>query len=159
MEMGCFAVASLRDRRPRRRVRPQRLCRERGQALAEMAMLLPVILLLFVGLIECVNLYNHFISVTNAARDGARIGAKGDSITDDEIRSLVENDLDRLPNGIDPDDDVTIDRAPQPGEDAIEVTACYDHELLLHITLIMPDTYRVCSSTTMKLLPTPEAGP
>jgi hypothetical protein len=132
--------------------------RERGQALAEMAMVLPFLLLLFVGLIECVNLYNHFISVTNAARDGARIGAKG-SVTDDEIRSLVGNDLSRLPNGIDPTLDVTIDRAPHAGESAIEVTACYDHELLLHITLVMPDTYRVCSSTTMKLLPTPEAGP
>jgi hypothetical protein len=132
--------------------------RERGQALAEMAMVLPFILLLFVGVIECVNLYNHYISVTNSARDGARIGAKG-SVTDDEIRSLVENDLSRLPNGIDADADVTINRSPHPGEDAIKVTSCYDHNLLLHVTLIMPDTYRICSSTTMKLLPTPEAGP
>jgi Flp pilus assembly protein TadG len=124
-----------------------------------MAMVLPFFLLLFVGVIECVNLYNHYISVTNAARDGARIGAKGDAITDAEIRSLVENDLDRLPNGIDPTNDVEIDRSPQPGETAIEVTACYDHELLLHVTLIMDDTYRVCSSTTMKVLPTPAAGP
>jgi hypothetical protein len=132
---------------------------QRGQSLAEMAMLLPLVLLLFVGLIECVTLYNHYISVTNAARDGARIGAKGDAITDDEIRSLVDNDLSRLPDGIDPDADVSIDRAPHPGDTAIKVTACYDHRLLLSLTLVMPDTYRVCSSTTMKFLPTPEAGP
>lgn len=124
-----------------------------------MAILLPILLIMVLGLIESVNLFNHFISVTNASRDGARLGAQGSAITDAEIRSLVENDLSRLPNGIDPNADVSIDRSPMPGQSAIKVTTCYDHQLLLHVTLLMPDTYRVCSDTTMKILPTPEAGP
>jgi Flp pilus assembly protein TadG len=131
---------------------------ERGQSLAELAIILPVVLVLFVGVVEAVNAFNHFISVTNSARDGARIGSKG-SVTDDEIRSLIANDMSRLPSSFDVNADVTIDRAPVPGEDAISVTTCYDHELLLHITLVMPDEFRMCSTTVMKMIPTPEPGP
>jgi hypothetical protein len=131
---------------------------ERAQALAEMSIILPVMLVLLIGVVECVNAFNHFISVTNSARDGARIGSKG-AVTDDEIRSLIANDMSRLPSTFDEDTDVTIDRAPVSGENAISVTTCYDHELLLNITLVMPETYRMCSTTVMKMIPTPEPGP
>jgi Flp pilus assembly protein TadG len=132
--------------------------RESGQGLAELAIALPFLLILIVGVIECVFAFNHYISVTNAARDGARLGSK-DSITDDEIRSLISNDMSRLPNGIDVDDDVLINRSPVSGEDAISVTACYDHEPIMKVAAIMDDDYRMCSTTIMKMIPTPEAGP
>lgn len=120
--------------------------------------MLPILLIALVGVVELTNLFNHYISVVNAGRDGARIGSKG-SATDDEIRSLVENDLDRLPNGIDPDADVSIDRTPVPGDRAILVEACYDHTTLIQIPLILDDTFRVCSSTTMRMLDQPTPTP
>jgi hypothetical protein len=131
---------------------------ESGQGIAELAIALPFMLLLILGVIESVFAFNHYISVTNAARDGARLGSK-ESITDDEVKSLIENDMSRLPNGIDSDADVTIDRSPVPGEDAISVTTCYDHQLIMHVTLILPDEFRMCSTTVMRMIVTPEESP
>jgi hypothetical protein len=34
----------------------------------------------------------------------------------------------------------------------VKVTACHDHSLILGITLVMPDDYRMCSSTSMRVL-------
>jgi Flp pilus assembly protein TadG len=45
----------------------------RGQALAEMAILLPVLLLLVFGIIEMSNAWRTFQVVTNSAREGARV--------------------------------------------------------------------------------------
>ena len=45
---------------------------ERGAAAVEFAFVLPVLLLLVLGLIEFSLLFNAQISVTNAAREGAR---------------------------------------------------------------------------------------
>lgn len=45
---------------------------ERGAAAIEFALVLPVLLLLVIGLIEFSRLYNIQISLSNAAREGAR---------------------------------------------------------------------------------------
>lgn len=127
---------------------------ERAQGLVEFGVLLPIVLVMMIGVLELVNAYDHYISVVNASRDGARIGAKGVA-TDAEIRSLVANDLSRLPNGVTPASDITINRTPVPGDAAISVKSCYDHHLLIHLTVVMPDVVRVCSTTTMRMLPTP----
>lgn len=119
-----------------------------------MGLMLPFFLIAILGLIESVNLFNHYITVVNASRDGARLGSRG-SITDDEIRSLIANDMDRLPGSFDAALDVSIDRAPVPGDAAIAVETCYDHTLILHIVVLMDDTTRVCSQTVMRMIPTP----
>jgi Flp pilus assembly protein TadG len=128
--------------------------------MVELGLMLPLLLVICIGVIEVVTAFNHYITVVNAARDGARIGSKG-SVTDDEIRSLIVNDLSRLPRSSDitPTNAVAVDRSPVPGDTAIKVEACYDHHLMLHITLVMPDTVRICSSTTMRMLPTPVPAP
>ena len=111
-----------------------------------------MLLVTIVGVLEVTTIFVRYVSVVNASRDGARIGAKG-SATDPEIRSLAANDLAKLPNGINSATDVTINRTPVVGDSAIQVTACYDHHLLLHITLIVPDQIRMCSTTTMRMTP------
>lgn len=140
-----------RSRATHRRVRRGRR-REIGQSFVEFAVLLPVLLVTIVGVLEVTTIFVRYVSVVNASRDGARIGAKG-SATDPEIRSLAANDLAKLPNGINSATDVTINRTPVVGDSAIQVTACYDHHLLLHITLIVPDQIRMCSTTTMRMTP------
>lgn len=49
---------------------------ERGANVVEMAIVLPLLLLLLAGVADLGRAFNTFIIVTNAAREGARIGAR-----------------------------------------------------------------------------------
>jgi len=64
---------------------------ERGAALVEMALVLPIVILLFLGMIDfgrAIFLYNN---LTNAARDGARLGStQTPTINTTTITSTVE---------------------------------------------------------------------
>jgi Flp pilus assembly protein TadG len=58
--------------------RAQRLAaREQGAAAVEMALVLPLLLLLVFGIIEFGFIFNRYISVTHAAREGVRQLAVG----------------------------------------------------------------------------------
>ncbi len=52
---------------------PLRLKSERGQALLETAMTMPLVLLVFVGIFEFGRAYQTWQVVSNAAREGARV--------------------------------------------------------------------------------------
>lgn len=51
----------------------RRLRRARGQSVAEIAVALPFLILLFCGLLDLGRAYYGLVTVTDAARDGARI--------------------------------------------------------------------------------------
>ncbi|HYH50336.1 MAG TPA: TadE/TadG family type IV pilus assembly protein [Acidimicrobiia bacterium] len=48
---------------------------ERGSALVEFALILPLVLMLAFGIVTSALIYNHKIDLTHAAREGARYGA------------------------------------------------------------------------------------
>lgn len=60
----------------------------RGQALVELALVLPILLLILFGIIEFGRVYNSNIIVANSAREGARVGVVGS--TDSEIIAKVK---------------------------------------------------------------------
>jgi hypothetical protein len=128
---------------------PRRGRRERGQALAESALLLPVFLILIVGVIEVTNAMNTYVTIVSSARDGARLGSKG-LASDTEIKNLVVTETNRLRVPVDPINDITVTHPQVDGVDAVRVEVCNDHESLLGIPLIMPDTFRMCSTTSMR---------
>lgn len=74
---------------------------ERGASLVEVSVVLPILLTLAIGLAEIGFLVIDFITVTNAARSGARTGASltTDPTTDDAILDVVEEDLCNLRYG------------------------------------------------------------
>mgnify|MGYP001005131066 CR=1 FL=1 len=61
----------------------------RGQSLVETAIILPVLILIVMGVIEFGLIFNKYIIITNASREGARKAALGGS--DSEIIQVVEN--------------------------------------------------------------------
>jgi hypothetical protein len=124
---------------------------ERGQSLIELALTLPLLLLLVIGVIEVGNGINAYMTIVDAGRDGARLGSKG-SASDEEIRNLVATEVDRLPNDIDQENDITVERDTVPGSSSISVTVCYDHSLIMGIPLVTPNPWRMCSTTTMPTL-------
>lgn len=81
--------------------------RDTGASLVEVAVVMPILLILAIGLAEIGFLVIDYITVTNAARSGARTGAAltKDPGTDDAILDVVEEDLCNLDYG-----DVTVVR-------------------------------------------------
>jgi hypothetical protein len=62
---------------------------ERGQGLVEMALILPFLLILVVGLVEAGLVLNRQLTVVNAAREGARFGATGATPSDIYTQTLM----------------------------------------------------------------------
>jgi len=47
----------------------------RGQAIVELAILLPVLLLILLGILEFGRIFSTYITITHASREGARAGS------------------------------------------------------------------------------------
>lgn len=60
---------------PSSQTRPGVAAHERGQSLVEFALLLPVLLLILLGAVDLARVYTTQVTITNAAREGARFGA------------------------------------------------------------------------------------
>jgi Flp pilus assembly protein TadG len=63
------------DKLPSAYVSPMSKRSARGQSLVEFAITLPILLLIMVGILDLGRVYFAYISLTNAAREGARWGA------------------------------------------------------------------------------------
>ncbi len=55
----------------------RRLRSDTGQALAEFAMIAPILFILIFGIIDTARAYNAWVTVQGAAREGARFGVTG----------------------------------------------------------------------------------
>ena len=65
----------------------------RGQAIVEMAIVLPLLLLLFVGIIDFGRIYYTTMTVAHAARAGAQYGAQNNG-TSTDINGMQQAGLD-----------------------------------------------------------------
>lgn len=63
---------------------------EDGVSLIELAIILPILLILVIGIIEFGFIFNDYIILTGAAREGARVAVAGKV---DEIDSRINNHL------------------------------------------------------------------
>jgi hypothetical protein len=66
--------------------------RERGQSLAEFAIILPLLFLLLLGIIEFGRLFNAWVTVQHGAREAARYAVTGrsDRVQDDRLASIQD---------------------------------------------------------------------
>lgn len=86
-------------------VRVQGLRGQRGQSVVELALVLPVLLLLLLGMVDFGRLGAAYLSLQHAAREGVRLGITG--ATDGEIAEQVRDaaaavDVSRLTISIGP---------------------------------------------------------
>ncbi len=123
---------------------------QRGQGTAELALMLPLLLILIVGIIESTAAFNAYTTVVSGSRDGARLGSKG-AATTAQIQTLVVKDLGRLKNTT-PASNITVSFPVVSGVNSIKVRACYNHTTFLKVPLIMPNSIQMCSETTMPKL-------
>src|SRR5262245_50873139 len=90
--------------------------RSRGQSLVEFALVVPVFLLILMGILDFGRAVLAYNSLSNAARDGARVaivdqsdGSSGEPLAAEEAANQATG------LGLDPADDVDVDYADPAG--------------------------------------------
>jgi Flp pilus assembly protein TadG len=107
-------------------IRARRKNGEKGQALVEFTLLVPIFLLLLFAIVDFGMGFYSWITVTNAAREGARLGAVSATQTDIEDRVYQTSDLPNEATQM----TVTVTNAQgQPGESVV-VVVDYDYDLI-----------------------------
>lgn len=127
---------------------------EKGQAIVEMALILPILLLLVFGIVEFGRILQTYMIVTDLSREGARAGAVGK--TDLEISSVVDNNA--ASAGLDtsnPDYSVVITPAaagPRARGTPVTVQVNYSVDIIAPVIgSIIGDPYVLISQTTMRV--------
>ncbi len=108
-------MTNARLRRPRKRFF------RRGTALVEMAIVLPILILLLLGIVEFANLMFVRHNLINAATQGARLGLLP-GVDEDMILDRVDEILAQSGVDIEVDTDADIDFEPPSPPDVVGMT-------------------------------------
>ncbi len=107
-------------------IRARRKHEEKGQALVEFALLVPIFLILMFAIVDFGMGFYSWITVTNGAREGARLGAvlaSADEITDRVYDSVVLADEDTKMT-------VTVTNAQGAPGESVVVQVDYDYDFM-----------------------------
>lgn len=101
--------------------------KDRGQAVAELAILLPLLALILLGCLDLGRVFAVWLTLSNATREGARYVASNPSATIPDIEAETRFDIEQ--QGLPPGEvDIDVD-PPDPlarkGGDPVTVTARY----------------------------------
>lgn len=122
--------------------------RERGQALVEFALVVPVLVLILFGVVETGRMFNAWLVAANAAREGARVGAVQASSSEITARVLAA-----APN-LDPSK-ITVEVVNAQGAPGTAVTVRVRYSFLFIVPLIAnlfpSNPYSLLSEVTMRL--------
>ncbi len=99
--------------------------REKGQSMAEFAIVVPIFLLLLFAIVDFGMGFHAYITVTNSAREGARVGAIGANAATIETR--VRDTADSLNQA---NLSVTVANAQGAPGESVVVDASYQYDFL-----------------------------
>jgi TadE-like protein len=100
--------------------------KQRGQSMIETALLFPILLLLFAGMIEVVFICRTYLVMLDSSYQGAHVGVQGKDLYDDsEVYTLVTQDLEPYFNNSNLID-VIITRGTLNGGTSVSITTV-DH--------------------------------
>ena len=121
----------------------------RGQSLLEFALVLPILLLLFFGIIEFGIIFSDNLIISQAAREGARVGVVGGS--DEEIVNTVEHIAGTLDQN-----HLQIAISPPEGErtrgNSLKVEVRYSVQIMTpFMAEIIPNPYPLSAAVTMRV--------
>jgi hypothetical protein len=122
---------------------------KKGQAIVETALILPIIILILMGIIDFGLMFNRYLVINNAAREGARNAAVG--VSDYEVKNLVSS----MTSTLDSSKVYTIiypaEALRKKGEE-VAVTIEYDNKLITPvISAIIPNPLRLKVKTVMRV--------
>jgi Flp pilus assembly protein TadG len=121
--------------------------------MVELALVLPVFLLIVMGTIDFGWAFRSYIVATNAAREGARYGAIGAAES-----AIVDRVVDRSSGVLDADD-VTVTNAQGDSGDDVTVSVSFGYEYITPLGGLLnlvsggalPDPLPISSETVMRL--------
>ncbi len=137
--------------------RAQALRAEQGQSLVELALTLPMLLLLVLGVIDLGLGFKTYIALTNAAREGVRWVS---IYPDDPAGALARTSLEAervglLYGAFEGDDNFTVEFAPNKSVytagDEVTVSISYEYELLFGAITGLPSVPFQARATMMVL--------
>lgn len=120
---------------------------QRGQALVETALVLPVILAMLLGIFGFGRIFNAQLVITNASREGARLGALGRSdlkIKESVVKYLAGASL------TDPSTQVLVERAQNLDGTDVTVSLSYPFETMFALPGV-PSPLYLKSSAVMRV--------
>ncbi|MBI9014462.1 MAG: pilus assembly protein [Clostridiales bacterium] len=101
---------------------------EKGQSLVEFALVVPLVILILMAIIEFGFMFNAYITISNASREGARLGALGSNDAA-VVTRVVDTSVALDPAKL----SVTITPANRSRGDMIRVQVNYDYVLITPI--------------------------
>ncbi|MGB9802894.1 TadE/TadG family type IV pilus assembly protein [Desulfofundulus sp.] len=120
---------------------------QKGQAMVELALLLPLLLLISGGIFEFGRIFHAYLVVTSASREGARVAVVGgtyDDVRDRVIASAPSLDAGSL--------NVLLEPENYGRGDMITVTVTYSVDLVVPlISALLPDPFTIKAATTMRV--------
>jgi len=122
---------------------------EKGQALVELAVVLPVLLLLMFGIIEFGRIYGAYLNISSAAREAVRAGVVG--ATDSQMEAVVHS----ATAGLDGDSltvNITPDETLRKRGEQLKVHLGYNVKIYAPIISgIIGDPFPLAAETTMRV--------
>jgi Flp pilus assembly protein TadG len=123
--------------------------KQKGQALVEFAIILPIVILVLMAILEFGIMLNTYLKIENAAREGARAGIVGKSYT--EIGTLVTTISPSL-NSSKMSVVITPTEAQRKSGGTLTVKVNYNYETMLPIiSSIIGDSIILRSETSMRI--------
>ena len=123
--------------------------KKEGQAMVEFALVLPILILILFGIFEFGMIFNSYLTINAASREGARVASVG--ADDAEIASTVVNftptlDSSNISVAVTPDDTI------RTHGDSAKVSVDYVHSVNTPIIRnIISNTITLHAETTMRV--------
>lgn len=122
---------------------------QKGQSLVEFSIILPLLLLIIMGIVEFGMMLNSYLTLNNAARDGARYGVIGNSNA--QIQSMITSSSPSLNSA-----DLTITITPADGSrisgNTLTVNLTYNYKLTVPIISgLLGNSVQLKAQTTMRI--------
>lgn len=144
----------------------QKRAGQRGQAIVELTLTLPLLLILLLGLIEMGHAMNAYLTIVAAGRDSARLGAQLGVANTLPLKNAVTQETGRLkagpvpgttsctaPSGVCITSNCTLDSSAPCGaaDKWVKVEVCYNHPFIVGIPWVMEGPLKMCSQTKMRI--------
>lgn len=122
---------------------------KKGQAMVEIAIIIPILIIILMTIFEFGRIFNTYLIMTHASREGARSAALGSN--DTEISQTVNNSVSYLDAS-----NLTISITPTKNSrtrgNNVTVNLKYNLDIIVPvIDKILPDPFNIESQTSMRV--------